>query len=153
MTVSGIDSGFHYHDYFVDGTRTLNPHAPYGYGCDRVINFFELPDKYSNFYLLQDVPHGTVRMDYYKSEITGRFRNCWVYTRQVMRPRRINGIRYSIYSTGGESETGWLWHGKINHIADNLIADGACRVDYRYEQRLRNRQEPRQLRKSPDGFH
>ncbi|NMA37743.1 MAG: enterochelin esterase, partial [Papillibacter sp.] len=58
VTVSGIDSGYHYHEYYVDGTRALNPYAPYGYGCGRVINFFELPDKYSNFYLLQDVPHG-----------------------------------------------------------------------------------------------
>lgn len=128
VTVSGIDSGFHYHDYFVDGTRTLNPHAPYGYGCDRVINFFELPDKYSSFYLLQDVPHGTARMDYYKSEITGKFRNCWVYTPPGYEtsPDKRYPVLY-LQHGGGESETGWLWQGKINHIADNLIADGACR--------------------------
>ena len=49
--MSGIDSGYHYHEYYVDGTRALTL-CPYGYGCGRVINFFELPDKYSNFYLL-----------------------------------------------------------------------------------------------------
>jgi hypothetical protein len=50
-TVSGLDSGFHYHDYYVDGTRALNPYASYGYGCGRIINFFELPDKYSDLCL------------------------------------------------------------------------------------------------------
>lgn len=128
VTVSGIDSGFHYHDYFVDGTRTLNPYAPYGYGCDRVINFFELPDKYSNFYLLHDVPHGTVRMDYYKSQLTGRVRTCWVYTPPGY--ETSGDKRYPVLYLqhgGGESETGWIWQGKINFIADNLLADGACR--------------------------
>lgn len=125
--VSGIDSGFHYHEYFVDGTRALNPYAPYGYGCGRVINYFELPDKYSNFYLYQEVPHGTVRMDYYLSSVTGRIRNCWVYTP----PGYEDGTqRYPVLYLqhgSGESETGWLWQGKINHIADNLIANGGCK--------------------------
>lgn len=128
VTVSGIDSGYHYHEYYVDGTRALNPYAPYGYGCGRVINFFELPDKYSNFYLLQDVPHGTVRMDYYKSEVTGKVRNCWVYTPPSY--EKEPDMRYPVLYLqhgGGESETGWLWQGKINHIIDNLLADRACK--------------------------
>jgi len=128
VTISGIESGFHYHDYYVDGTRTLNPYAPYGYGCGRVINYFELPDKYSNFYLLQDVPHGTVRMDYYKSEVTGKFRNCWVYTPPGYEtsPDKRYPVLY-LQHGGGESESTWVWHGKINLIADNLIADNACK--------------------------
>jgi enterochelin esterase-like enzyme len=128
VTLTGMDSGFHYHDYFVDGTRALNPNAPYGYGCGRVINFFELPDKYSSFYLLQDVPHGCVRMNYYKSEVTGKVRNCWVYTPPGYEasPDKHYPVLY-LQHGGGESETGWIWQGKINNIADNLIADGECK--------------------------
>lgn len=127
VTVSGIDSGFHYHDYYVDGTRALNPHAPYGYGCGRIINYFEMPDKYSNFYLMQDVPHGTVRMNYYKSETLGETRNCWVYTPPTYEtsPDKHYPVLY-LQHGGGEAEADWIWQGKINHIADNLIADGAC---------------------------
>lgn len=127
VTVSGLDSGFHYHDYYVDGTRTLNPYAPYGYGCGRIINFFEFPDKYSDFYLLHDVPHGAVRMNYYNSEITGKVRNCWVYTPpsyDTDRERRYP-VLY-LQHGAGENETGWTFQGKINHIVDNLIANGAC---------------------------
>ena len=126
-TVSGLDSGFHYHDYYVDGNRALNPYVPFGYGCGRIINYFELPDKYSDFYLLHDVPHGAVHMNYYKSEITGRVRNCFVYTPpsyDINREKRYP-VLY-LQHGAGEDETGWIWQGKINHIVDNLIADGAC---------------------------
>ena len=126
-TIPGIDSGFHYHEYFIDGTRALNPHAPYGFGCGRVINFVEVPDKYSSFYLQQDVPHGTVRMELYKSAVLGETLNCWIYTPPSYEssPERHYPVLY-LQHGGGESETGWIWHGKINHILDNLIADGAC---------------------------
>ncbi len=128
VTVSGIDSGLHYHDYYVDSTRTINPYEPYAYGCGRIMNFFELPDKYSQFYLLQDVPHGTLRMDYFKSEYTGRFCSCWVYTppEYEVTPDKRYPVLY-LQHGGGESETGWIWQGKINHIIDNMIADGLCK--------------------------
>ncbi len=127
VTVSGLDSGFHYHDYYVDGNRALNPYVPFGYGCGRIINYFELPDKYSDFYLLHDVPHGAVRMNYYKSEITGRVRNCFVYTPPSYDTDREKRYPVLYLQHGaGEDETGWIWQGKINHIVDNLIADGAC---------------------------
>jgi hypothetical protein len=71
VTVSGIPGGFHYHDYFVDGNRVTSDLAPYGYGAFRSVNYFEKPDEGSGFYLLQDVPHGTIRMDYYKSSVDG----------------------------------------------------------------------------------
>ena len=31
--VSGIAPGFHYHNWFVDGVRVVNPAAPVAYGC------------------------------------------------------------------------------------------------------------------------
>lgn len=79
-TAEGLPAGFHYHDYIVDGTRMCNDLAPIGYGDFRAINYFEIPDADSGFYLLQDVPHGTVRMDYYNSTVTARYRSCFVYT-------------------------------------------------------------------------
>lgn len=122
-TVSGIGPGFHYHDYYVDGNRACSDLAPYGYGCFRVLNYFEMPDIYSDFYLLQDVPHGTIRMDYYKSSVTGRTRNCFVYTPPGYEehPEKRYPVWY-LQHGGGEDETGWIWQGKINYILDNLLA-------------------------------
>src|SRR5690606_30420087 len=51
VTVSDIPPGFHYHEYFVDGTCVVNPQAPVGYGSHKVVNFFNKPEE-SDFYIL-----------------------------------------------------------------------------------------------------
>ena len=126
VTVDDIRDGFHYHKYFVDGVEAPNALAPYGYGCFQPINFFEMPGGADpEFYLLKDVPHGTVRMDLYKSALTGRWRNCFIYTPpgyETQTDRRYP-VLY-LQHGGGENEVGWVWQGKINYIADNLLAEG-----------------------------
>ena len=119
--------GFHYCDFFVDGVRTVNPLAPVGYGGFRVCNFFEMPEADSDFWLLQDVPHGELRMEQYTSSVNGRVKACWVYTPPGYdaHPRRRYPVLY-IQHGAGENETGWFWQGKLNYIADNLIAAGKC---------------------------
>ncbi|TYP76843.1 alpha/beta hydrolase-fold protein [Paenibacillus methanolicus] len=127
VTLTGIPAGFHYHHYFVNGAMATSTLAPYGYGCFQPINFYEVPDHESDFYLLQPVPHGSIRMELYESSVTRRTRNCWVYTppgydRQTDRAYPVLYLQHG----GGENETGWIWQGKINYILDNLIASGQC---------------------------
>ncbi len=126
-TVSGILPGFHYHDFFVDGTRLINPDSAVGYGGFYPANFFELPSDEDEFWMLRDVPHGDLRMEYFRSSETGRVKACWVYTP----PGYDEGDeRYPVLYLqhgGGENETGWIWQGKINMIADNMIADGLAK--------------------------
>ena len=43
-TLPGIQPGFYYHEYFVDGNRMVNPDANCGYGCFYGINFFDLTE-------------------------------------------------------------------------------------------------------------
>ena len=123
-----IEPGFHYHEYFVDGVRTFNPRVPFGYGCGSFFNVCDTADPDNDFYLLKDVPHGSVHMDLYPSAISGgRVRNCWVYVppRYAQNPDKRYPVWY-LHHGGGENETGWVWQGKINYIADNLIAAGEC---------------------------
>lgn len=127
-TLTGLMSGFHYHWYLVDGVKTFHPTIPFGYGCSYVMNYFELPDPEFTDYLLKDVPHGSLHMELYHSEVTGRERNCWVYTPPGY--TEDTGKRYPVFYLqhgGGENETGWIWQGKINYILDNLIAQNKCR--------------------------
>lgn len=120
-----IVPGFHYIDFFVDGVKTINQLAPIGYGCFYAINFFEKLDEDSEFFLLQDVPHGDIRMELYKSSENGRTKAAWVYT-----PPSYDENTYKKYPVlyiqhgVGENETGWIWQGKLNYIADNLLAEG-----------------------------
>ncbi|HKM35706.1 MAG TPA: alpha/beta hydrolase-fold protein [Lachnospiraceae bacterium] len=126
-TVSGIPGGFHYHDYFLDGVTVINPLAPIGFGAHRAVNFFEKGEADDAFYSMQDVPHGTIHMEYFYSQTTERTRNCWVYTPPEF---QLGGDeKYPVLYLqhgGGENETGWIWQGKANLIADNLIATGKC---------------------------
>lgn len=126
--VHDIAPGFHYHRYYVDGVQATNIKAPFGYGCFEVINYFEVPNAEDcDFFMLRDVPHGTVRMELFKSSLTGRTRCCYIYTppgydENLSRRYPVLYLQHG----GGENETGWIWQGKINYIMDNLLAEGKC---------------------------
>lgn len=125
--ITDVGPGFHYHTYLVNGVESLHNQLPIGYGGSFAVNFFEVPDPDYTDYLLKDVPHGTVHMEIYKSSVTGRYRNCYVYTPPTYtKASQKNFPVFYMQHGGGENETGWLWQGKINYIMDNLIAEGRC---------------------------
>ena len=122
-----MNPGFHYVRFWVDGVNVPNPQAPFCYGCHESINFVEVPDPDDDSYLCKDVPHGSVHMEIFTSSRTGQTHNVWVYTPPSY--REDGEKRYPalyLHHGGGENETGWLWQGKVNYIADNLIAAGRC---------------------------
>lgn len=126
-TITDVGPGFHYHTYLVNGVETLHNQLPIGYGGSYAVNFLEVPDPEFTDYLLKDVPHGTIHMEIYKSSVTGRHRNCYVYTPPSY--TKDSQKKYPVFYMqhgGGENETGWLWQGKINYMMDNMIADGKC---------------------------
>jgi len=125
LTVSGIPAGYHYHEYYVDGTYTVNPQAPIGFGNHMLLNFFDKVE--DDFYLLKDVPHGSVRMEQFFSKTTGKTRSMWVYTPPGYDKNldKKYPVMY-LHHGGGETETGWIFQGKTNYIMDNLIAEGKC---------------------------
>ena len=122
-----MNPGFHYVRFWVDGVNVPNPPAPFCYGCHESINFVEVPDPGEDTYLYRDVPHGSVHMEIFTSSRTGQVHNVWVYTPPSFfeDPNRRYPALY-LHHGGGENETGWIWQGKINYIADNLIAEGRC---------------------------
>ena len=126
-TYANVLPGFHYCHFYVDGKPAMNPQAPFGYGGHEVENFFEVPDPNNDFYICKDVPHGSVHMELFPSSRTGAMHCCWVYTpaSYYTDPERQYPVMY-LHHGGGENETGWVWQGKINYIADNLIAAGEC---------------------------
>jgi len=127
VLIDDLGPGFHYHKYFVDGVEAMHNQVPFGYGCGYVINYLEVPDPDYDFYLLKDVPHGTIRMELYKSEVTGRWRNCWIYTPPGYDTDLDKSYPvFYLQHGGGEDETGWIWQGKVNYIMDNMLAAGEC---------------------------
>lgn len=127
-TVSGIEPGFHYHFWYVDGVQVTNPLAPVAYGCFGSTNFFEVPREGEDFWFLKDVPHGDVQIRTYVSGVNGHVKKCYVYTPPSY--DREPGKKYPVLYVQhgvGEDETGWIWNGKLNFILDNLIAEGKAR--------------------------
>jgi len=125
-TVSGIRPGFHYHAFYVDGNRLVNPDSLCGYGCFYAINYFDLPSDEDEFWMMQDVPHGDVRMEYYKSSVNGRTKCAWVYCPPGYEEGEERYPVVYMQHGVGENEMGWVWQGKINLIEDNLLAQGKC---------------------------
>jgi len=125
LTDSTIPAGYHYLEFHVDGTLTLNPQCNIGYGNHMLLNFFDKAEE--DFYLLKNVPHGTLHMEQFYSETTGKTRSMWIYT-----PPGYNANADKTYPVlylhhgGGECETGWFFQGKMNYIMDNLLAEGLC---------------------------
>ena len=127
VTVSGINPGFHYHNWFVDGVKVMNPAAPFCYGCFGATNFFEIPEPGKDFYFIKDVPHGEVQIHRYYSSVNHHVKNCYVYTppAYASSPEKKYPVLYIQHGVG-ENETGWIWNGKLNFILDNMIAEGKC---------------------------
>lgn len=127
LTLHNVKPGFHFLRFYVDGNIVCNPQAPFGYGAHESLNFVEVPDKNDDTYICRDVPHGSLHMELFKSSKTGDVKNCWVYTPPSY--GTDTSKRYPVmylHHGGGETETDWVWLGKINYIADNLIAEGGC---------------------------
>ena len=127
VTITDVCAGFHYIEFVVDGNVCMHNPLPIGYGCSFAINFVDVYDPDFTYHLLKNVPHGTVHMELFESEVIGRTRNCYVYTPPSYRTNteKRYPVLYIMHG-GGENETGWLWQGKINYIMDNMLAEGLC---------------------------
>ena len=120
-----VTPGIHVHRYLVDGALVLHDQMPLVYCAGEPANAFECVDEDCGWYLLQDVPHGDLRMEYYRSSHTGRWRVCWVYcpAGYDAKPDKKYPVLY-LQHGAGEDEVGWIDMGKMNYILDNQIASG-----------------------------
>jgi len=128
LSLDEMEPAGHVLHFSVNGVPTLNPRVPIGCGSNGAYNYAEQADAEQDFILLKDVPHGTVRMNLYKSAVCGNLtRAAWVYTPPAY--EKDKDRRYPVWYLhhgGGENESAWIWQGKINLIMDNMIAAGEC---------------------------
>jgi enterochelin esterase family protein len=125
VTTTPVRPGFHYYELIVDGHRTTDPSSQTFFGWAQQTSGLEIPDPELDFYAAKDVPHGQVRLQWYRSTITGQFREVYVYTPPDY--DRNSSRRYPVLYLqhgSGENQTSWTRQGKANLILDNLIAEG-----------------------------
>lgn len=110
----------------VDGGEVISPFCPVYYCYGMPVNYVEIPDPNAPYVLMRDVPHGSVVTEYYRSDILEDFERCLIY----LPPSYQEGGEYPVLYLQhgyGENETSWIYSGKVNHIMDNLIADGEAK--------------------------
>jgi para-nitrobenzyl esterase len=116
--------GFHYYSLVADGVALNDPGADTFFGAGKAMSGVEIPEDGVSYYLVNDVPHGEVRIRLYKSKVTGQWRRAFVYTPPGY--DKDASARYPVLYLQhgmGENETGWTKQGRANLILDNLIAE------------------------------
>lgn len=118
-----FDTAVNYIQLVVDGTPMLSPVLPIGYGYSRPYNFVVLDRTDEDYYALKDVPHGSVRKEYYFSSVINEWQSCMVYTPPCYEENREDYPVLYLQHGHGENENGWSSAGRVNFILDNLIAE------------------------------
>jgi enterochelin esterase-like enzyme len=114
--------GFHYYAISVDGFAANDPGSRVFFAARKEVSGLEVPGPDSDLFAIKNVPHGTVRTEWYLSNTTGETRRIFVYTPPGYDD---SGLRYPVLYLQhgyGEDEAGWSDQGHENFILDNLIA-------------------------------
>jgi enterochelin esterase-like enzyme len=127
ITTPPLVPGLHYYTLVIDGAEVADPGSHAFFGGGKHASAVEVPEPGSDYYAIQDVPHGQVREVWYDSKVTGTWRHALVYLppgydEQAKQRYPVLYLQHG----GGEDETGWIRQGRANFILDNLIASGRC---------------------------
>lgn len=118
-----LEAGFYYVTMVVDGVEVLSPFLPIGYGYSRPCNYLDI-GPIEPCCEVRNVPHGSIRHEYFYSPVLGANAACLVYAPPGYEE---GGQAYPILYLQhgfGENETGWIWQGRIGYMMDNLLSEG-----------------------------
>ena len=113
----------------VDGHDICSPFLPFAYNYCRPVNYIDVPpvDLARYHYAMRSyIEYGTVAHDLYTTS-EGTQEQLLMYLPPSYRKDANVNRRYPVLYLQhglGENENAWVQHGKLNVIADNLIADG-----------------------------
>jgi enterochelin esterase family protein len=125
-TTKPLSPGFYYYSVVVDGFTASDPGSSAFFGYAKYGSAIEVPGAESDFFAPKDVPHGTVREEWYQARGTGTeatWRRIRVYTPPGY--DTSGRARYPVLYLqhgAGENETSWSNQGHEDLIMDNLIA-------------------------------
>jgi enterochelin esterase-like enzyme len=128
VTTDPLVVGFHYYSLQADGATVADPSTMTFFGSGWQNSGIEIPAPDADFYTLKQVPHGRVDQQRYFSNVTEKWRRCFVYTPPEY--QASSKTRYPVLYLlhgWGEDETGWYRQGHVDAIMDNLIAAGKAK--------------------------
>ncbi|HTX37171.1 MAG TPA: alpha/beta hydrolase-fold protein [Bryobacteraceae bacterium] len=128
ITVGPLAPAVYNYTFTVDGVRDIDPNNPMVKLGDRSSeSMFEVPGDKPASYDIQNVPHGTVHINWYPSATVGALRSIYVYTPPGYEEGRSKlPVLYLLHGSG-DTEASWVDVGRANLILDNLIAAGTAK--------------------------
>ena len=128
VTVGPLAPAVYNYTFSVDGVRDIDPANPMVKLGDRSSeSMFEVPGDKPAAYDIQNVPHGTVHINWYNSATVGGLRSIYVYTPPGSEEGKSKiPVLYLLHGSG-DTEAGWVDIGRANLILDNLIAAGSAK--------------------------
>ncbi|MGO9259519.1 MAG: alpha/beta hydrolase-fold protein [Bryobacteraceae bacterium] len=128
VTVGPLAPAVYNYTFSVDGVRDIDPSNPMVKLGDRSSeSMFEVPGDKPAAYDIQNVPHGTVHINWYNSATVGGLRSIYVYTPPGYEEGKSKlPVLYLLHGSG-DTEAGWVDVGRANLILDNLIAAGSAK--------------------------
>ena len=123
VTTTPLVVGFHYYSLVVDGATVADPATRTFFGSGWENSGIEIPEAADvDYYLPKDVPHGQVSQRWYHSNVTGKWRRCYIYTPPDYDAGKARYPVLYLLHGWGENEQGWHIQGHADFILDNLIA-------------------------------
>jgi enterochelin esterase-like enzyme len=128
VTTDSISEGFHYYSLLIDDVALADPASETFYGMGRMASGIEIPFRGDDYYSIQEVPHGDIRMKRYFSKVIHSWRQFFIYTPPGydINPDMEYPTLYILHG-GGEDARGWVKQGRTDLILDNLIANGKAK--------------------------
>jgi enterochelin esterase-like enzyme len=130
LTVGPLPPGFYTYGYAIDGgLRMPDPSNPdlelrrWG----PTSSFIVPGGEKAVFEERNNVPHGTVHIDFYDSKNLGTSRMFYVYTPPGYETNQQKYPVLYLLHGNGQIEASWTWTGRANVIMDNLLADGKAK--------------------------
>ena len=114
------------YSFMVDSVELADPNNTYIFANERFKrSIVDVPGDEPLIHSLQNVPHGKISYQYYKSTTLGTTRQLLVYTPPGFNAtvKKKYPVLYLIHG-GSDTEETWTKVGHANLIADNLIAKG-----------------------------
>jgi len=124
ITVPNITPDIYPYCFVVDGNSVADPNNTYMFANERFkFSLVDVKGSTPLIHSLQNVPHGKVSYRLYKSGTLGTTRQLLVYTPPgfVANGKKKYPVLYLIHG-GSDTEETWFKVGRMNFIADNLIA-------------------------------
>jgi enterochelin esterase-like enzyme len=128
FTTAPLNPAAYNYTFMVDGVRNIDPSNPMVKLGDRSAeSMFEVTGDKPAPYDIQQVPHGTVHINWYHSASIKAVRSIYVYTPPGYEESKAKYPVLYLLHGSGDTEAGWVDVGRANLILDNLIAAGSAK--------------------------